>query len=187
MHFYRNNGYIHDTVGKSNAHHFIGALSIHYDQWIYYGHMESFNYGYDETLQHGGIDFQMEFVVSMMVDTHQAVAAVRPMMSPTPSLSDPRYSGMGSIGVNKPGEYVIGNGPNGTRVTLQGREVSGADGILALVPEEFTQLVGQYEEYKTAQAGQQTQVTGTLGFQTGVSPIGNRTVAQGQAKSFRRG
>ena len=48
FHLYRNNGYIHDTVGKSFAHHHVGALSIHYDGWVYYGNMESFNYTYDE-------------------------------------------------------------------------------------------------------------------------------------------
>ena len=93
FHFYRHNGYIYDTVGKSNAHHMIGALSIHYDGWVYYGNMESFTYTLDESNQLGGIAFEMEFVVSSMVDTSKQSMIVSPMRSPIPSRSDPRYSG----------------------------------------------------------------------------------------------
>lgn len=93
FHFYRHNGYIYDTVGKSNAHHFVGALSIHYDGWVYYGNMESFNYSFDEGQQHGGVVFSMEFVVNAMVDTSKASTVVLPMRSPIPSPSDPRYGG----------------------------------------------------------------------------------------------
>ena len=91
--FYRHNGYIYDTVGKSNAHHFVGALSIHYDGWVYYGNMETFNYTYDEASPHGGITFSMEFTVNAMVDTSKSSLVVTPMRSPVPSLSDPRYAG----------------------------------------------------------------------------------------------
>ena len=93
FHFYRHNGYIYDTVGKSNAHHFVGALSIHYDGWVYYGNMESFNYTFEEAQQNGGVVFTMEFVVNAMVDTSKANAVVLPMRSPTPSPGDPRYGG----------------------------------------------------------------------------------------------
>lgn len=91
--FYRHNGYIYDTVGKSNAHHFVGALSIHYDGWVYYGNMESFNYSYDEGTQLGGVVFEMEFTVNAMVDTSKMSPVVLPMQSPIPSKSDPRYFG----------------------------------------------------------------------------------------------
>jgi hypothetical protein len=79
FHFYRSNGYIYDTLGKSNAHLFVGGLSIHYDGWIYYGHMESFSWTYDETNQLGGIEFQIEFVCSVMVDTSKQTQTVLPM------------------------------------------------------------------------------------------------------------
>jgi len=108
--FYRHNGYIYDTVGKSNAHHFVGALSIHYDQWVYYGNMESFAYNIEEVNQHGGIGFTMEFVVNAMVDTSKANLAVTPMRSPVPSPSDPRYSGWGNRATPGTGSHdlVIG-------------------------------------------------------------------------------
>lgn len=188
LHFYRNNAYIHDTTGHSNAHHFVGVLSIHYDQWVYYGHMESFNYSYEDTKQLGGIEFQMEFVVSMMVDTHQSVAAVSPLKAPTPSLSDPRYSGMANQSFNKAGEFVVGS----EGLTTQGRPVSGADGILTMVPEGFAQIVTLNPAYQTPDATQvgEGQATGTEGFQPTSGTSGNQTVQQtSQARSqpFRRG
>lgn len=106
--FYKNNGYIHDTIGKSNAHHFVGALSISYDGWIYYGHFESFSYNIEETTQNGGIDFSLEFTVSSAVDTSRPVFAVLPMLSPIQSLSDPRYYGAANVGNEGPGVYTVG-------------------------------------------------------------------------------
>lgn len=91
--FYKNNGYIYDSLGQSNAHHFVGCLSIHYDQWIYYGHMDSFTWTYDESNQHGNIAFEIEFTVSAMVDTAQSSTTVRPMIAPVPNPSDSRYWG----------------------------------------------------------------------------------------------
>ena len=90
LQFYRHNGYIYDTIGKSNANHFVGALSIHYDKWVYYGNMESFTYTYDEGNQLGGVVFEMEFTVNAMVDTSNQGVVVSPMMSPVPSPSDRR-------------------------------------------------------------------------------------------------
>lgn len=85
FHFYRNNGYIYDTVGQSNAHHLIGALSIHYDQFIYYGHMDSMSWSYEEGQQYGGITFEMAFTCSLMVDTAQPSFAVNQLRSPQAS------------------------------------------------------------------------------------------------------
>lgn len=98
--FYKNNGYIYDTVGKSNAHHFVGALSIRYDQWVYYGHMESFTWTYDETHPNGGIEFSLEFVASSMVDTAQPSMEVRPMRSPSTGFLEFRESVPREIGGN---------------------------------------------------------------------------------------
>jgi len=132
FHLYKSNGYIYDTIGKSNAHHFIGALSIHYDQWIYYGHIESFNWTYDEGNELGGVEFSIEFTVSAMADMAQQPFVVMPMKSPTLSPSDPRYYGEANQAQNQPGNYSVGLGPDGKpRVTTQGHIATGDDfGVL---------------------------------------------------------
>lgn len=106
--FYLNNGYIHDTLGKSYANHFVGALAIRYDQWVYIGNIDSFSYGYEDTKQRGGLQFDMEFTVSQMYDTSQNMNVVRPMQAPTPSPSDPRYSTVGQSRLTRrPGEINL--------------------------------------------------------------------------------
>ncbi len=194
LHFYKNNGYIYDTIGKSNAHHFIGVLSIHYDQWIYYGHMESFQYAYDENKQNGGLEFSMDFVISMMVDTHQTSGAVQPMRAPTPSASDPRYAGLASQSSNAPGEYSIGvDEEGGVQITTQGRQVSGADGILTMVPEGFAEMITyanpDYQAPDPTEVGEKEQPTGTGGFQPVQEVLSNsvQQVTSGRARPFRRG
>jgi hypothetical protein len=102
--FYRNNGYLYDTVNGSQAHHFVGALSIRYDQWVYYGHMQSFNFEFnDNSVVHGGITVSMEFVVSAMSDTAPVTLNVTPMkrivgaaMAASSNIQDPTF--------NRPGE-----------------------------------------------------------------------------------
>lgn len=81
--FYRNNGYIYDTIGGSNAHHFVGALSIHYDQWIYFGNMDTFSWTHDISSELGGVIFSMEFVANTILDTADQVLNVMPMRSPS--------------------------------------------------------------------------------------------------------
>ena len=85
--FYRNNGYIYDTAGrpKSEAHLFIGNVEISYDQWVYIGNFENFQYSYEETKQHGAVEFSFEFVVSFMYDRGQQQSVVRPWPGVTPS------------------------------------------------------------------------------------------------------
>jgi hypothetical protein len=111
--FYKHNGYIYDTVGKSNAMHMVGALSIHYDGWVYYGNMESFTYSLEEANQQGGITFDMEFVINAMVDTSKQNVVVSPMRSPIPSASDPRYQGKENRALPSAGDLSVG-GPDGT-------------------------------------------------------------------------
>ena len=195
FHLYKSNGYIYDTVGGSNANHFVGALSIHYDQWIYYGHMESFNYAYDETKPNGGIEFSMEFVVSMMTDTSQPTFAVAPMKSPTPSLSDPRYMGMGARSQNVPGEFSVGADGDGIFLTTQGRRVAAGDALLTMVPQDAARVFLRDPNFKTPsatevgkQSGTKTQPVGLSGFQA-VTPSSNKTVTQanaGDVNPFRR-
>ena len=87
---YRNNGIIYDLLGKSQAHQWIGYIEISYDQWIYQGHFESFQYSFTEETQNGGIEFSFEFSVSHIFDVGQR-GPVLPQASTTPSASDPRW------------------------------------------------------------------------------------------------
>lgn len=87
---YRNNGVIYDLLGQSEAHLWIGNIEISYDQWIYQGHFESFQYSFTEEQQNGGVEFSFEFSVSQMYDISQR-APVLPQASTTPSPSDPRW------------------------------------------------------------------------------------------------
>lgn len=93
--FYRNNGYVYDTAGnpRSEAHLFIGNIEIAYDQWVYVGNFDSFSYEYDETKQHGAVQFSFEFTASFVYDRAQG-GPVRPLFSPTPS---PSSSPAGSV------------------------------------------------------------------------------------------
>lgn len=90
--FYRSNGYIYDTLGKSNANLFVGGLSINYDGWIYYGHLENFSWTYDERTQLGGIEFNMEFVCSVMLDTSKQTTSVLPLRNPEVGAMDRRFN-----------------------------------------------------------------------------------------------
>ena len=102
--FYRNNGYLFDTVGKSHAHHFVGALSIQYDQWTYFGHMESFNFTLDDSESAlGGVTFSMEFVVSSMIDTSSPTFNVAPQRRVNPSGNGVRRGASADPTFNLPG------------------------------------------------------------------------------------
>lgn len=80
---YKNGGYIHDTIYKSKSPHFIGALAIEYDGWTYIGHMENFNYGFEEKeTQNGSIQFDFEFTVSQMYDSDQPIESVQQLSNP---------------------------------------------------------------------------------------------------------
>ena len=82
--FYKNNGYIYDTLGKSEAHLMIGALAIDWDQWTYVGHMDAFTITYDEGTQNNAT-FDIQFVVSRIYDWAQTPASVAPLSGPTAS------------------------------------------------------------------------------------------------------
>lgn len=85
---YRNNGYIYDRVGKSEAHLAIGTVAIDYDQFTYIGQIESFDYAYDTTQIHA-IEWSMEFRVSVMYDNAQTPSVVTPLTAPIPNPTDP--------------------------------------------------------------------------------------------------
>ena len=86
--FYRNNGYIYDTVNRTEAHQMVGAIAIDYDQWTYVGHIESFNYSYSSESPHR-IEWDMEFIVDVMFDNAEQTSLVLPMQSPTPNPTTP--------------------------------------------------------------------------------------------------
>lgn len=76
--FYKNNGYIYDTVGRSQAHLFVGSVAIDYDQWTYVGHIESFSYRFDEA-NPLRVEFDLEFKASRVYDRSASTAAVSPL------------------------------------------------------------------------------------------------------------
>jgi len=90
--FYRNNGYIYDNFNRTRAHLMVGAVAIDYDQMTYVGHIESFDYSYQEDSPHR-IEWSMEFTVDVMYDNATTPQAVLPLVSPQPSLSYPSRSG----------------------------------------------------------------------------------------------
>lgn len=92
---YKNNGYIYDLMGNSNAHHMIGCIAIEYDKFTYFGHFESFEWGYEETNQMGGLSYSFNFTVSRMYDNSQSsLLVVTPQKSPIPIPGNP------TMGVN---------------------------------------------------------------------------------------
>lgn len=88
MQFYRNNGYVYDTLGRSEAHLMIGSIRITYDDVVYDGHIESLNYSFDEGSPHR-VQFDMEFTAGSIVDQSRASGAVAPMGQPTPGPTNP--------------------------------------------------------------------------------------------------
>lgn len=86
-HFYRNNGYIYDTIGKSEAHLFVGSVAIDYDQWTYQGHIENFSIQFDETSPLR-VTFSMEFKVSRMYDNARASTVVQPLSTSPQGTND---------------------------------------------------------------------------------------------------
>lgn len=86
--FYKNNGYIYDLVGGTEAHLLIGAIAIDYDQFTYVGHIESFDFSYQENMPHR-VEWSMEFTIDQMFDTAQAPLSVQPMIAPQPNPSYP--------------------------------------------------------------------------------------------------
>ena len=97
MQFYRNNGYVYDTLGGSEAHLMIGSIRITYDDIVYEGHIESLNYSFDENNPHR-VQFDMDFTAGFVTDQSRASGAVSPMSQPTGSTRSMRDAG--SLGMN---------------------------------------------------------------------------------------
>ena len=94
-HFYRNNGYAYDTFGGSEAHIAVGAVKITYDQVEYEGHIDAFNYSYDEATPHR-VAWDITFTCSSVKDLAQLSTVVLPQTAPTQSPSQVRRAGSNS-------------------------------------------------------------------------------------------
>lgn len=79
--FFRNNGYLYDTYGKTEAHLAIGAVAIDYDQFTYIGHIDSFDYAFKAETPHR-IDWNMEFVAGKILDRAVQPGFVGPLRTP---------------------------------------------------------------------------------------------------------
>ena len=84
MHFYRSNGYVYDTLGKSEAHLMIGSVVITYDDWEYEGHINSLNFSFDEASPHK-VTFDMAFTANRIVDLAPGQVSPTPLRSPNPT------------------------------------------------------------------------------------------------------
>lgn len=94
--FYRNNGYIYDTIGKSEAHQFIGGIAIDYDQWTYVGTIESLSFTFDAESPLR-VTWDAEFRVSRMYDTAVATSVVTPLTAPTSQPTTTSRGGLGAV------------------------------------------------------------------------------------------
>ena len=64
MKLYKNNGYIRDNVGKSQANHLIGMVEISYDGVRYIGHFDKMEYTFEESGNLGGVNFSFDFTAT---------------------------------------------------------------------------------------------------------------------------
>lgn len=90
---YQGGTYLQDTTTNSRAFPMVGNLALEYDQMVYVGHMESFNFTDDETHPHGGLDISIEFVANKVYDMAEAPGSILPMESP----GEPRDRNRGSL------------------------------------------------------------------------------------------
>lgn len=95
--FYRNNGYLYDTMGGTGANLAIGAVAIDYDQFTYIGHIESFGYGFKAENPHR-MDWDMEFVAGRMYDRAGQISYVGPVRTPYPNPLTGRVGGSATQG-----------------------------------------------------------------------------------------
>lgn len=96
-HFYRNNGYVYDTVGKTDAHLFAGSVSIEYDQVTYTGNIDSFSFTFDEGTPLR-VTFDMEFKVCSIVDGAKSGSTVVPLNAGG-AVATPQTTFASSLGV----------------------------------------------------------------------------------------
>lgn len=100
---YQSSGYIQDssanaTGRKSRANLMVGNTAIEYDQNVYVGHMDSFSYAEEETLQGGGLKFEIEFTAVRVLDRASPKSSVAPQNAPGSNFYNPSASNAPSTG-----------------------------------------------------------------------------------------
>jgi len=93
--YYKNNGYIYDNIGKSNAMQHVGLVAIDYDGYTYLGNFNSFGWGYEEALHGGGISFDLDFTVVQKYDNKGGIQTP-PMPQKSPVETPETYSARGA-------------------------------------------------------------------------------------------
>lgn len=127
-HIYRNNGYIYDSVEKSQAMLFVGAVAIDYDQMTYVGNINSFEYSYDES-EPNRILWSMEFTVGRMYDHAESPIVVLPESSPTPSKGSLSVTELAAMMASTPRSTDIENATVGQQILgLSGTQQFVGDG-----------------------------------------------------------
>lgn len=114
MSFFQSGAYITDTVQNSLANFMIGNLAIEYDQNVYVGHMDSFNYSFAEEKQNGGLEFDIDFTAIKVYDQAQPVSVVPRLQNPNTGLFNPRTS---PAPRNRLSRTFLSGGPPTTDVT----------------------------------------------------------------------
>jgi hypothetical protein len=113
--FYQSNGNIQDTVSnatgrRSRANLMVGNLAIEYDQNVYVGHMDSFSYAEEETLQGGGLKFDFEFTAVRVFDFASQRSSIAPENAPGSNFYNPSASNAPSSG-SRLSRTFTGSGP----------------------------------------------------------------------------
>lgn len=80
--FYKNNGYIRDTVGESQANHLIGMVEISYDGVRYIGHFDKLEWTFEEANNLGGVNFSFDFTATRIVHTDERNTIPMKMTNP---------------------------------------------------------------------------------------------------------
>jgi hypothetical protein len=130
-HFYRSNGYIYDTFGGSEAHLAVGAIRIDYDQVTYEGHIDAFDYTYDEANPHR-VAWNITFTCSHIIDNATPSFAVLPQTAPTQSPSQVRRAGSNSRSFDVLNGIFRGDGTGAGTVTPN------FNNVFAQTPFDFT-------------------------------------------------
>ena len=68
---YKNNAYIRDNVGGSQANHMIGTVEISYDGVRYQGQFDKMEWSFEENNNLGGVNFSFDFTATRIVHTDE--------------------------------------------------------------------------------------------------------------------
>ena len=99
---YQGGTYLQDTLTNTRAFPMVGNLAIEYDQNVYVGHMENFNFTEDEQHQNGGLEITIEFTANKVFDLADSPSSIVPMQAP----SNPRNTNQGALSRTGTGSSV---------------------------------------------------------------------------------